>query len=41
MLDLSQTGVMAFWGLGPLQYILFLCVIVILAAYYIYRKRQV
>ena len=37
MLDNS---LMAFWGLGPLQYILMVCVVAILVAYYMYRKKQ-
>ena len=41
MFDLSHTGLMAFLGLGLVQLILVLCIVVILVAYYIYRKRQV
>ena len=37
MLDNS---LMAFLGFGWLQYTLILCVIVILVAYYFYRKKQ-
>lgn len=39
MLDLSQTGLIAFlkWP----QYVLILCIVVILVAYWMYRKKQV
>ena len=37
MLDLSQ----ALLGFGKTQYILIICIVVILVAYYVYRKRQV
>ena len=36
-----ETSLTAFMGLGPLQYVLILCIVVILVAYYIYRKKQV
>ena len=39
MLDLSQ--VLLGKIMGPAQWILLLCIVVILIAYYIYRKRQV
>lgn len=39
MFDLSQALLGAI--LGPVQWILIVCIIVILVAYYIYRKRQV
>ena len=39
MLDLSQLLLGKI--LGPVQYVLILCIIVILVAYYIYRRRQV
>ena len=41
MFDLSQRPLVAFLGLGWTQFILLLCIIVILIAYYVYRKRQV
>lgn len=41
MLDLSQPLLVAFLGLGWPQLILFICIVVILVAYWIYRKRQV
>ena len=39
MFDLSQNLIGAL--LGPVQWILIACIVVILVAYYIYRKRQV
>ena len=39
MLDMSQLLLGKIFG--PVQYILIVCIIVILVAYYIYRKRQV
>ena len=39
MLDLSQVLLGKIFG--TTQYILIICIIVILVAYYIYRKRQV
>jgi len=38
MFDFSQTGLIAF---GWPQYVLILCIVVILVAYYFYRKKQV
>ena len=39
MLDLSQVLLGAIFG--TVQWILIVCIIVILVAYYVYRKRQV
>ena len=39
MFDLSQPLLGAY--LGPVQWIMIICIVVILVAYYIYRKRQV
>ena len=35
-----ETGLMGFLGFKWPQYVLILCIIVILVAYYMYRKKQ-
>ena len=40
MFDLSHVVPVAFWGLGLVQYVLFGCLVVILIAYWWYRKKQ-
>ncbi len=41
MLDLSQVVLGKFMGMGWLQLILIICLVVILIAYWMYRKKQV